>query len=67
MNIKDNLMGIEELASYLGVKVSTLYKWVHAKQVPYYKIGRLVKFRKSEVDCWIEDKRVGEVNIDTLI
>ena len=34
---------IQELSEYLGVEVSTLYGWVHTRQIPYYKIGRLRK------------------------
>jgi len=42
-----------EISAYLGVKQSTIYKWVHLKKIPSHKVGRLLKFRISEVDKWI--------------
>lgn len=52
------LKGINEISIYLDVKVSTVYAWVHTRQIPYYKIGRLVKFNLSEIERWVEGKRV---------
>lgn len=54
------MISIEELAAYLGIKISTLYAWVHSRRIPYYKVGRLVKFRKSEIDEWLEQRKVQE-------
>ncbi len=46
----DRWLSVDEIASYLGVKRSTLYKWINRKNMPAHKIGRLWKFRKEEVD-----------------
>lgn len=48
----------EEVAHYLGIKVSTIYAWVHTRQIPYYKVGRLVKFRISEIEDWLRLTKV---------
>lgn len=50
-------LSVEEIAGYLGVKQSTIYKWVHLKKIPSYKVGRLLKFKSSEIDKWV---RTGE-------
>lgn len=44
---------VDEIAVYLGVKRDTIYKWIDRKHLPAHKIGRLWKFRKSEVDEWV--------------
>lgn len=59
----ENMVGIVELSQYLGVKIATVYGWVHIRSIPYYKIGRLVKFRKSEIDLWLERRKVKEIVI----
>ncbi len=59
----DRFLGISEVAELLGVKQSTLYAWVHLRQIPYYKIGRLVKFKKSEIDGWLQQRKVREMAI----
>ena len=50
-------MVIEELSEYLGIKKSTLYAKVASKQIPHYKIDRLVRFKKTEIDRWMEGLR----------
>ena len=35
----------DETVEYLGIKKETVYKWVEAKRVPAYRVGRLLKFK----------------------
>jgi excisionase family DNA binding protein len=47
--VSDNYIGIDEVAEYLGVKVSTVRTWIKTKEFPAHKIGgKLWKFKKSE-------------------
>ncbi|MEK6544286.1 MAG: helix-turn-helix domain-containing protein [Elusimicrobiota bacterium] len=48
------LFSPEELAGYLSVSTKTVYKWVFFKKVPCVKIGRTLRFDKSEIDLWID-------------
>lgn len=50
----DRWLSVDEIAAYLGVKRDTIYKWIIRRGMPARKVGRLWKFRKSEVDRWIE-------------
>lgn len=56
----ERLIGIKEIAEYLGVTVNTMYAWVHCQQIPFYKVGRLVKFKKQDIDRWLEERKVNE-------
>jgi len=47
-------LSVDEVAEYLGIKRFTVYKWVQRLDLPARKIGRLLKFQKSEVDAWVE-------------
>ncbi|MEI8120434.1 MAG: helix-turn-helix domain-containing protein [bacterium] len=49
----DRWFSVEDIAAYLGVKKDTIYKWVRLKAMPAHKVGRLVKFKVTEVDQWI--------------
>lgn len=51
-------MGTDELAEYVGVSINTIYYWVSMKQIPYYKPGAKVKFDISQIDEWLETKKV---------
>ncbi len=46
---------LEEIALHLGVSKDTLYRWIAKKQMPAHKIGRLWKFKISEVDEWVKN------------
>jgi excisionase family DNA binding protein len=48
------LLDITDVSEYLGVKVSTLYSWTEGALLPHYRLGRLVKFKKSDIDEWLE-------------
>jgi excisionase family DNA binding protein len=47
-------VSVEEVASHLGVAKESVYRWIEGKGLPAHRVGRLWKFRLSEVDKWIE-------------
>lgn len=49
------LLTIHELSQYLNIKRSTLYAWVERGFIPHYKMNRLVRFKKEEIDAWLEE------------
>ena len=58
MNDSHNeVLTIEELASYLKIAKSTLYKLVREGKIPCQKIGRHWRFRKPAIDFWLEKGR----------
>jgi excisionase family DNA binding protein len=42
----------KEAAELLGVSIATIYKWVHFKEIPYRKHGRLLKFDRRSLIDW---------------
>jgi excisionase family DNA binding protein len=56
IGISQNFLTIQGVSQYLGIKPKTLYARV--KEIPHYKVGRLVRFRKEDVDAWMEKHRV---------
>ena len=54
-----SLMTEKQACDYLNVSKRNLFCWRMAGFVPYYKIGRAVRFRKSEVDAALERMRLG--------
>jgi excisionase family DNA binding protein len=46
-------MTIEELAAYLRLAVATLYKKVQAHEIPFTKVGNLLRFTKVSIDTWL--------------
>ncbi len=50
-----DVLTIEELATYLKISKSTLYKLVREGKIPSQKIGRHWRFRKIAIDLWLEE------------
>ena len=48
----------EEAASYLGIKPATLEIWRCTKryEIPYLKIGRCVRYRRTDLDHWLQSR-----------
>ena len=51
---------VSEASLFLSVKPSTIYQWVHLKEIPHYKIGRIVRFRRRDLEAWVEGLRLKE-------
>jgi len=54
--IENGFWDIADLSSYLKVKVKTIY--ARTSGIPHYRVGKLIRFRKQEIDSWMESNRV---------
>ncbi len=61
-NNANGLMDMEEAAKYLSIKKSSLYQHCMRKQITMVKIGRLNRFRKSDLDNFISQNVVEAEN-----
>ena len=50
----DSWISLVEAAEYLGVKKETVRNWIKKTDIPAHKIGKLWKFKKSELDSWVK-------------
>jgi excisionase family DNA binding protein len=49
-----DVMTIDDLAAYLKVPKSTLYKLVRGGQIPCQKVGRHWRFRRESINQWLD-------------
>ncbi len=50
---QDNVLTIDELAAYLKISKSTLYKLAQKGEVPGQKVGKHWRFRRDIIDQWL--------------
>lgn len=66
MEHSERLLTVPELAEYLAVPTSTIYQWRYLRKgPPGFRIGRHVRYRRSDVDEWIQ-RHVEASNPTTL-
>ena len=56
--VNDRTWGIPEAATYLGCTPGTLRVWISKRRIPHIKVGRLVRFRKDDLEKYLEDHYV---------
>ena len=46
-------VAVEDVAAHLAVAKDSVLRWIEGKGLPAHKIGKLWKFKLSEVDVWV--------------
>ncbi len=57
----EGLLTAAQVAERLGVSTATVVDWAGADKIPGFRVGRLLRFRWSEVEPWFEARRFGPV------
>lgn len=52
----DDILTIEEVAKYLRVSERTVYDWAQKGEIPSGKIGTVWRFKKSEIEKWVNER-----------
>ena len=60
---QDMLLNVKQVAQYLQLKESTIYSWAQDGKIPAIKIGRTWRFRRSDLDAWLERHLKGEGDV----
>jgi PTS system nitrogen regulatory IIA component len=57
--IDDDILTLEEVAKYLRVSERTVYDWAQKGEIPSGKIGTVWRFKKAEIEQWVNDRLSG--------
>jgi excisionase family DNA binding protein len=53
MEQPERWLSVNEIAEHLGVSKETVYRWLEKNKIPAHRVGKLWKFKATEVDEWI--------------
>ncbi|HMN12195.1 MAG TPA: helix-turn-helix domain-containing protein [Bellilinea sp.] len=59
--LNGEVLTLKEVAAYLKVDDRTIYRLAASKKIPAFKVGGTWRFRKADIDEWIEAQVQGSV------
>ncbi|MGB9628015.1 MAG: helix-turn-helix domain-containing protein [Thermodesulfobacteriota bacterium] len=60
----EKFLTVLDVASILSVKQSTVYQWAKSGEITHYRLGRIVRFKRKDLEAWIEGCRKERVDKD---
>ena len=64
---QDDILTIDELCIWLKFKKSFVYDLTSSNRIPFIKIGRHLRFRRSDIIDWLDEKTQEPVEIAEFI
>jgi excisionase family DNA binding protein len=55
---KNKLLTIKQVAEMLSVSVTSVYRLIYSRSLPFYKIGGVLRFNSADVDVYLQQARV---------
>ncbi len=59
-SLENEILTIEDVASYLRLTPQTIYRWAQEKRIPAVKLGKEWRFRRSIIDAWLDAQILGD-------
>ena len=59
---EDMIFDVNSLASYLNVSKQWIYERTHLNAIPFIKKKGLLRFRKKDIDKWLESDKMPSIN-----
>jgi excisionase family DNA binding protein len=53
---KNELLTVAETCRYLKVTPRTLYRYIHARRLPGFKLGKEWRFVRSDLEQWLRER-----------
>ena len=62
MTAEERWVGVEDVTVHLGVNKDSVYRWIEKMGLPAHRLGRLFRFKFSEVDEWVKLSGAAELD-----
>ena len=63
--IDETFLTTEEVLEYLQVNLRTVYRLIKAGKIPAVRVGRQWRFRKRDIDAWLDSQRARSATVRT--
>jgi len=55
----DGYLTAKEVAAFVRLSLQTIRRYTMNKKIPFHKIDRAVRYKKSEIEEWVEKRNGG--------
>ena len=59
----ESFIDVDDLADFLKTKKRTAYHFITTQDVPHYRVGRLLRFKLSEIEHWMRTNKSEKFNL----
>ncbi len=66
MIVAERWVGVEDVAAHLGVAKDSVYRWIEERGLPAHRVGRLFRFKLSEIDGWVRQDKEQRRPLDSI-
>lgn len=56
-DLRPTIMTVKEVAKYLRMHETSIYRMCKKKVIPAYKVGNCWRFKKEKIDQWLQSER----------
>lgn len=57
-DVSGKMLKIDDVVKKLGVSKPTLRLWIQNKSIPFVRVGKLIRFESTDLNRWIESRKV---------
>ena len=58
--VTERWVSVNDISAHLGVNKDTIHKWIKNGSIPAHRVGKLWKFKISEIDEWVKKGEAAE-------
>ena len=55
---KNEFLTVTDVVDLTGLSKHTIYQYTKHQRIPYFKVGNLLRFRRDEINAWMDEKRL---------
>lgn len=57
-DLSEKWVNLEDIAKHLSISCDTVRNWIKSGRLPFYRAGKMYKFKISEVDDWVRQGKI---------
>ncbi len=59
--ITNQLLTPDQLASFLNISKTTIYRLIDSRKIPFYKIGGSIRFDKKDIMNYLQESKINPI------